>query len=152
MFRRHHYLSGDLHRSARCFIARVGGRPAAFTAAISHPNAQGGFWREHRSVCLPDFQGVGIGNALSEFVAALFAATGKPYMSVTSHPGMIRHRLRSPKWVMYRAPSFGHRNVHLAQNLNRAAALCRRTAGFRFVGEPNATDAARFGLPVRCIP
>lgn len=152
MFHRHHYLNGQLHRSARCFIARVDGRPAAFTAVISHPNAQGGFWREHRSVCLPDFQGAGIGHALSEFVASLFAASGKPYLSVTSHPGMIAHRLRSARWTMYRAPSFGHRNVRLGRNLNRTAALCRRTAGFRFVGPPNPAEAARFGIPLRNSP
>jgi hypothetical protein len=36
--------------------------------------------------CLPDFQGVGIDNAMSEFVASLFVATGKPHFSSTSHP------------------------------------------------------------------
>jgi hypothetical protein len=151
MFRQHHYLSGELHRSARCFLGRIEGRPAAFTAVISHPGALGGFWREHRTVCLPDFQGAGIGNALSEYVASLFAATGKPYLSVTSHPAMIAHRRRSSQWIMYRAPSFGHRNVQLARNLNRSAALCRRTAGFRFVGPQNRADALRFGLSVRAV-
>lgn len=148
LFRHHHYLSGDLHPAARCFVARVAGRPAAFTAVLSHPNRDGGYWREHRSVCLPDFQGVGIGSALSEFVASLFLATGKRYLSITSHPGMIQHRLRSPKWIMYRAPSLGRRNTGHELTLNRTAALFRRTAGFRFVGEPNVTDATRLGLPV----
>lgn len=147
LFRHHHYLSGELNRAARCFVAEVTGRPAAFTAVLSHPNRQGGYWREHRSVCLPDFQGVGIGNALSEFVAALYRATGKEYLSITSHPGMIRHRLRSPKWVMYRTPGFGHRNCGGAGVFNRTVALGRRTAGFRYVGEPNVEQARRFGLP-----
>jgi hypothetical protein len=31
-----------------------------------------GWWREHRTVCQPDFQGVGLENALSEFVASKF--------------------------------------------------------------------------------
>lgn len=147
-FRHHHYLSGDLNPAARCFEARIGNRPAAFTAVLNHPNRDGGYWREHRSVCLPDFQGVGIGSALSEFVASLFAATGKRYLSVTSHPGVIAHRLRSPQWLLYRAPSFGHNNTGNTRWFNRTAALCRRTAGFRFVGEPNAADAVRLGLPV----
>ena len=47
-------------------------------------------------MCLLVFQGVGIGNAMSEFVASLFAATGKPYVSTTSHPAMIRHRALAP--------------------------------------------------------
>jgi hypothetical protein len=149
VFRPHHYLNGGLNRAARCFVAKVAGRSAAFTAVLSHPHPCGGFWREHRAVCLPDFQGVGIGNALSEFVASLFAATGKRYLSITSHPGMIQHRLHSPKWVMYRAPSFGTRNMGREQALNRTAALSRRTAGFRFIGEPNVEMATRFGLCLR---
>ncbi|MSR59522.1 MAG: ABC transporter ATP-binding protein [Planctomycetaceae bacterium] len=148
VFRQHHYLSGDLNRVARCFEARVAGRPAAFTAVLSHPNRSGGFWREHRTVCLPDFQGVGIGHALSEYVASLFQATGKRYLSITSHPGMIQHRLRSSHWVMYRAPSLGRKNTGREPAFNRTAALCRRTAGFRYVGPANFRDALKFGLAV----
>jgi len=148
LFHRHHYLNGDLNKAARCFVARVDGRPAAFVAVLSHPNREGGFWREHRAVCLPDFQGVGIGNALSEFVASLYRATGKRYLSITSHPGMIQHRLRSPAWVMYRAPSFGAKNMGKTQRFNRTAALTRRTAGFQYVGPANGEMARRFGLRV----
>lgn len=147
-FHRHHYLSGDLNRAARCFVARVEGRPAAFVAVLYHPHRPCGFWREHRAVCLPDFQGIGIGNALSEFVASLYQATGRRYLSITSHPGMIQHRLRSPNWMMYRAPSFKAKNEGRLRHLNRAAALTRRTAGFRYIGPANPAVARQFGLAV----
>jgi GNAT superfamily N-acetyltransferase len=147
LFRHHHYLSGELNRRARCFSARVAGRPAAFAAVLIHPDRYGGFWREHRVVCLPDFQGVGIGNALSEFVASMFVATRKRYMSITSHPGMIRHRVRSPRWIMYRAPSLGRKNDgRIRSGLDRTASLGRRTAGFRYVGAAAVEEALRFGL------
>jgi GNAT superfamily N-acetyltransferase len=142
LFKPHHYLSGDLNPAAKCFVAFFEGRPAAFTAVLSHPDPQGGYWREHRSVCLPDYQGVGIGNALSEFVAGMFRATGKRYISVTSHPGMIAHRRRSPKWIMYRSPSFVSKNTGRHTAFNRTAALKRLTAGFRYIGPANA-EAAR---------
>jgi hypothetical protein len=121
-------------------------RPAAFTAVIHRPDAKGGFWAEHRTVCLPDFQGVGIGNALSEFVAALFVATGKRYCSRTSHPAMIRHRARSPLWSMHEAPALGSRHSGKYAAFNRSAALERLTAGFRFVGPPNHEAARGFGI------
>jgi GNAT superfamily N-acetyltransferase len=149
LFHRHHYLSGNLNRAARCFIARLDGRAAAFVAVLYHPHRAGGFWREHRVVCLPDFQGVGIGNALSEFVASLFQATGRRYLSITSHPGMIQHRLRSPHWVMYRAPSFKSKNRGTARSLDRTTAVTRRTAGFQYIGPPCPAEARRFGLSVR---
>jgi ABC-type dipeptide/oligopeptide/nickel transport system ATPase subunit len=80
----HHYLSHDLHRAAMCFAGLVGGELAAFTAVLPFPHAKRPGWREHRTVCLPDYQGVGRGNRMSEAVASLFAATGKPYFSATS--------------------------------------------------------------------
>ena len=146
IFRGHHYLSGDLNRSARCFVAMCEGRPAAFTAVLSQPGAGGGMWREHRTVCLPDFQGVGLGHALSELTAAMHRATGKRYCSVTSHPGMIAHRLRSPLWRMYRAPSLGHRTRGRHEKFNRTAALQRLTAGFEFVGPADPTSARVLGV------
>jgi len=148
LFRPHHYLSGRLHRGAHCFVGRVEGRPAVFTAVLSQPGPGGGLWREHRTVCLPDFQGVGLGHRLSEFVAAIFRATGKRYTSVTAHPGMVAHRLRSPLWRLIRAPSLGHRTTGAHAAFNRTAALGRLTAGFQFIGPPDRAGARLLGLPV----
>jgi hypothetical protein len=169
LFRHHHYLSTQLNRAAKCFVAfvveKVEGielvekemrfdssthsnvlRPAAFAAVIHRPGSGGGYWAEHRTVCLPDFQGVGIGNALSEFVAAMFAATGKRYCSRTSHPAMIRHRAASKLWNMHRGASFGNRHSGKFAAFNHSAALNRLTAGFRYVGPANHHAARLFGL------
>src|SRR5205807_7148941 len=64
LFRPHHYMSGELARGATCFGARWNGRLVAFSAWI-HAFTKRGGKREHRTVTLPDFQGVGIGHALS---------------------------------------------------------------------------------------
>jgi hypothetical protein len=139
LFKPHHYLSGDLHPSARCYVAAARldddagpALPAAFAAAIAFPHPTHPGWREHRCVCLPDFQGVGIGNALSEFVAAKFAAEGKRYTSTTSHPAMIRHRARSTLWRMIRKPGLNTR--HKGLDGSRATAPRRLTASFEYVG------------------
>lgn len=102
-------------------------------------------------MCLPDFQGVGIGNALSEFVAALFVATGKRYCSRTSHPAMIRHRAASKLWTMHRGIAFGARHAGEYARFNRSAAVQRLTAGFRFIGAPNVEAARRFGIVSKTI-
>jgi hypothetical protein len=169
LFKPHHYLSGELNQAAKCFVAFVDDsvegveeskgsteysvlstqysvRPAAFTAVLHAPDGKGGYWREHRTVCLPDFQGVGIGNALSEFVASLFVATGKRYCSRTSHPAMIRHRATSKLWRLNRAPAFGSKQSAACAAFNRSAALDRLTAGFRYIGPPNCEAALRLGI------
>jgi hypothetical protein len=120
------------------------GEPAAFTAVVHFPHPIRPGWREHRTVCLPDFQGVGIGNAVSEFVAGSFRATGKPYRSVTSSPAMIQHRARSALWKMTRPPSLTGPQKMSA--LNRTCAWNRLTASFEYVGPPRYEEAQAFGL------
>ena len=147
IFSKHHYLSASLHRAAKCFVASVQGLPAAFVAVLPFPHPRVPGWREHRCVCLPDFQGVGIGNALSEYVAGLFASTGKPYSSVTSHPGMIAHRARSKTWRMKRfgfvpQPGVGSSVSAVDKNISRN----RLTGGFEYRGAARADDAAGFEI------
>ncbi|MCI0703587.1 MAG: GNAT family N-acetyltransferase [Planctomycetia bacterium] len=153
LFKHHHYLDISLNKTAKCFIALWRGRPVAFASAIHTPHRKS-FWREHRTVCLPDFQGVGIGNALSEFVAGVMKCLGKPYCSTTGNPAMIRHRARSPLWKMKRGPSRtgldrGEMRRGFGQNL-MSRAVNRLTAGFEYVGPARPEDARRLG--VGCSP
>ncbi len=129
LFAPHHYLSQAIARSAVCFLATWKERPVAFSAWLPFVGAGPRTRREHRTVTLPDYQGVGIGNALSDFVASLWAALGYRAISTTTHPAMIRARLRSPNWKMHRRPSFASGP---AGRFRRAAT--RLTAGFHYVG------------------
>jgi energy-coupling factor transporter ATP-binding protein EcfA2 len=152
LFSRHHYLNGKIHAGAQCFAGLVEGQPAAFVAVIFFPHADRPGWREHRCVCLPDFQGVGIGNAMSEFVASLYAATGKPYRSVTSHPAMIHHRAKSSAWRLKRAPSRvqpNYRSGRQTDLCSKTSSSRRMTASFEYVGEARRDIAVQFGLKVR---
>ena len=104
LFAPHHYLSDRAGRSAVCFLASWHERPVAFSAWLPFVGSGPKTRREHRTVTLPDYQGVGIGNALSDFVASLWAGLGYRAISTTTHPAMIRARLRSPNWQMHRKP------------------------------------------------
>lgn len=105
VFRTHHYLSDNLHQAARCFGAFAEGRPVAFCAVLHfpHPKAKN-IKRGHRTVVLPDYQGLGLGPALSEFVGSVVRGLGYRYLSQTSHPRMIRARKASTKWRTVRDP------------------------------------------------
>jgi len=107
-YREHHYLSGDLNITAQCLEAYWKGQPVAFTAALHFPHPKTkNIIRGHRMVCLPDFQGVGIGNALSVFEGSYFRALGKRYRSTASHPAVIFTRMKSPLWRRDKKPDFG---------------------------------------------
>lgn len=106
LFRRHHYLNTNIQRAAKCFVAFWGEEPVAFSAWLAHRvgRRNANDMREHRTVVLPDFQGVGIGNRVSEFCASIWRGidpTAKAY-STTSHPGMIHYRNASPLWLATR--------------------------------------------------
>ncbi len=132
LFAPHHYLSGDLARSAVCFLASWAERPVAFSAWLPFVGAGPPTRREHRTVTLPDFQGVGIGNALSDLIASLWAGLGYRAISTTTHPAMIRARLRSPHWHMHRPPSLARGRERRLRGLKHATT--RLTAGFAYVG------------------
>lgn len=99
IFKKHHYLSGKVNKSANSFVASISGKPVAMTSVIAFPsgNWKDG-WRGHRTVVLPEFQGLGIGNAISEAVAEHIISQGARFFSKTSHPAMGEHREKSVKW------------------------------------------------------
>src|SRR5207237_1450337 len=138
LFAPHHYLSAALCRSSVCFLASWHDRPVAFSAWLPFVGAGPKTRREPRPVTLPDYQGVGLGNALSDFVASLWAGLGYRAISTTTHPAMIRARLRSPNWEMHRRPSFATSHEGRLRH-----ATTRLTAGFRYVGPSLAYAAAR---------
>lgn len=137
LFAGNHYLSADLNKASTCFILMIGGEPAAFTAVLSFPHPKiKDVWKEHRTVTLPDYQGFGLGNRLSEFVGEWLSKRGKKFRSVTSHPAMIGHRYRSSCWIMDRAPSRVPRPTYegtIGQKKSRSEG--RLTASFEYIPE-----------------
>ena len=133
LFRAHHYLSGAIHPSAQAFLAAWEGRPVAFSAWVSALVKYGGK-REHRTVTLPDYQGVGIGHALSGFCAALWKGLGYRALSTTTHPAFVAARLKSPQWRLRRAPALARPPGKGRRSLRHAST--RLTAGFEYVGPP----------------
>jgi len=129
LFAPHHYLSHDLAPSATCFVAYWRGQPVAFSAWLPFVGAGRPARREHRTVTLPDFQGVGMGQALAAFVASLWRGLGYRALSTTTHPALIAARQRSPHWVLRRAPSLARNHEGQLRH-----ATTRLTAGFEYTG------------------
>ena len=84
---------------SRCFAAVIEGSPAAFYAVISYPSGTvKNAFRGHRLVTHPDYQGLGIGPRLSDFVAQAYVAEGKRFFAKTAHPRLGEYRERSIEW------------------------------------------------------
>jgi GNAT superfamily N-acetyltransferase len=151
LFSRHHYMTAEHHPGAKCFCAFVQKQPVAFCSVIHFPHKAGGWWKEHRTVVLPDYQGVGIGNALSEYVGSLFKATGKPYRDVTAHPGHVHHRAKSPLWKVTRQmsrmrPQSKKTSLNRGVGTAKTVSSSRLTMSFEYVGPARPEEARKFGL------
>ena len=136
IFKGHHYLSADLNKASKIYLATIEGEPAAMTAILPFPHPRlKNVWKEHRTVVLPDYQGFGLGNRLSEHVGDLLLREGKRYTSVTSHPAMIHYRAKSKKWIMKRGPSRLAAPGAKAKTQNsKNTSIMRLTASFEYIG------------------
>ena len=98
-FQRFHYLDTAISRSAHYYVLLLGNKPIGFHAAIHSTNRDiHSYWRGHRTVILPEFQGMGIGTRFSDAIAQMYVDKGLRYFSKTAHPSFGEHRERSPLW------------------------------------------------------
>jgi GNAT superfamily N-acetyltransferase len=102
VFAEFHYLNKKINDAAQFFVAYWNEVPVGCVAVCGFPGAvrQGTAKREHRTVILPDFQGLGIGTKFSDAVARIiFVHEGRFYFSRTAHPRFGAHRESSSMWV-----------------------------------------------------
>jgi GNAT superfamily N-acetyltransferase len=141
MFARHHYLTGSLSTAARCFLALWHGVPVAFCATVSLIGRRNR-WRISRIVTLPDYQGIGIGTAVMEEVAELHRREGERVNATASHPAVIAHCRRSPKWRTVNVKKTGTRGAgHFIRGYRGSGG--RSVVSFEYVGSPADTPAPR---------
>ena len=99
LFRKYHYLNSNILSSSKSYCAFIDEKPVAFCSITRfvHGKVKNAM-RGHRTVVLPDYQGLGIGVSLSDFVADLVLKSGERFISTTSSPAMIFFRKKSSKW------------------------------------------------------
>ena len=99
MFSKHHYLTANINRSARCWVVQWEGTAIGFAAVIPMPSGTlQNAWRGHRTVVLPEFQGLGMGVRISDAMGMMVRAEGGRYFSKSSSPRLGEYRNNSPLW------------------------------------------------------
>ena len=132
MFKRHHYLSGSLCETARCYVALWRGEPTVFCAVVPLIG-RGGHWRITRLVALPDYQGLGLGLAVAEAVARLYRRDRLRMNITASHPAVVAHCRRSPAWRCVQVRKTGSPRARGFVGNYRGSAG-RAVASFEYVG------------------
>ncbi len=145
LFAPHHYLTAEINHSATCFGAFYRGRAVAFDAWLPFVGAlkdSRKARRGHRTVCLPDFQGVGIGRALFDTIASAWAGLGYRAFSRTAHPAEIASRQRGGNWQLTRH-GFTAKDTGRQSSLAKSRTTDRRAASFEWCGTPMPAEEAR---------
>jgi GNAT superfamily N-acetyltransferase len=138
MFRGYHYLSGSLASAARCYCAVYQDRPVAFIAVMNvHMRAQ--YYRVHRLVVLPDYQGIGVGKRLLNFIAELYSSqTKRPFYIITSNPQLVRGNLDHWKVTRCGHASRGRENTRINSELSDSLSRKRITISMMYI--PGAAE------------
>ena len=136
MFREYHYLNSSLSITSRCYAATLDDRPVAFIAVIL-VKFKTAYWRVSRLVVLPDYQGIGIGKQLLNFIAELYTSqTRLPFILVTSNPQLVRGTLGKnwkPKRYGHASKMLNYSFSDLAKNLANSTSRGRLTATLQYI-------------------
>jgi energy-coupling factor transporter ATP-binding protein EcfA2 len=136
-FSKYHYLDTRMSRSVHCYVLLLGDKPIGFHAAIHSTNRDiHSYWRGHRTVILPEFQGMGIGTAFSDAIAEIYVGRGLRYFSKTAHPSFGEHREKSDLW----RPTSTNKKSRLGSYLLKDG-TARKMPGYG--GTTTARDAGR---------
>lgn len=135
LFKKHHYLSADLNKSARIFVAYWENTPVACIAILPQPSGyfKNG-WRVSRIVVLPDYQGLGIGIKLLEYVAKLVKGVdGESHLFIrTVHPSVVNYCLNnSEDW---RETSHSRKTADKCKGFKNYKVDTRICYAFEYVG------------------
>lgn len=138
IFRKYHYLTSALANNAHCYVAFLNEIPIAFNAVIPQPCRNKKLKRSHRLVVLPDYQGLGIGHRLSNFVADIYISHGYDFHAVNSNRLLYKTRMRDPAWILKRSGKIkskaGSKDF---LSFNDTRSINRNTYTFKYIGESN---------------
>ena len=143
MFRQYHYLSGSLVPHARCYCAVYHDRPIAFIAVV-HIHMKARYYGVTRLVVLPDYQGIGVGKRLLNFIAELYTSQTKiPFYILTSNPQIIRGNMANWKITRYGHASKGRGNTRINEELRGSLSRRRITVSLKYARIECETDKNR---------
>ncbi len=141
MFRNYHYLNNSLGAGVRCYVALYQSKPIAFVA-IACVKMKTKYYRVSRLVVLPDYQGIGIGKQLLNFMAELYTSQTKlPFRILTSNPQIIHGNMAN--WLIDRFghANMGRRNTRINRELKNSLSRNRITVSLKFVSQKGVQTA-----------
>lgn len=109
-FRKHHYLNHNLNKVADQYVGYIEDKPVVFCAVLHQPHSKSkNIKRCTRLVVVPDYQGLGIGGRMLDYVGGLYKDKGYRFTIVTSNPALNNSLKKNIKWKL---KSIGRKSKH----------------------------------------
>lgn len=142
LFKQHHYLTHDLNKAAKCFVALWNEKPVAFMAILPFPSGviENGF-RISRVVVLPDFQGLGIGFKICNWFGQIYKNDDKTMYIKTSNPALWSVFNKNDNWE-FCGETKGEAKAEMMQSKKMKSKghfkeSTRISKSFKFIGPKN---------------
>jgi len=133
IFRKYHYLSDSHNKAAKIYTLTMNDNAVGFISVIHFPHSKvKNFKKVHRLVILPDYQGLGLGKILLNYVAKLYKNKGFRFRIVTASIPLINSLKRDIKWAMCAFAKPSARSNTSTSQVNISTNTDRYSASFEY--------------------
>lgn len=130
IFKQHHYLTEDLNKAAQCYVFLWNDKPIAFVGILPFPGVGDSKTRRiSRIVVLPDFQGLGLGKEIVNYISALYWKEEHQMFIRTMNPALGIALDRDENW----SQTAGHLKVPPKDTSGRKL-IERPSYSFKYTG------------------
>jgi len=99
------------------------------------------YYRVTRLVVLPDYQGIGVGKRLLNFVAELYVSQTKvPFYILTSNPQIIRGNMKNWKITRFGHASKGRGNTRINNEIRSSLSRKRLTVSLQYIPDSKTKE------------
>ena len=129
-------MSNKHNSVAKKFVAEINNVPVAWCSVLHFPHPKTkNLKKVHRLVVRSDYQGIGIGSCLLNWVAEYYTSHGYRFFIVTGLSYLAKNLSRSNKWVLKRQSFNSPISSSSSKEMAKTTATKRLTASFEFIAK-----------------
>jgi ABC-type lipoprotein export system ATPase subunit len=138
IFKQHHYLSEDLNKAANNYVVCWNDKPICFVGILPFPGVGDEKTRRiSRIVVLPDFQGLGLGKSILNYISALYAQEKSTMYIRTMSPALGIALSKDQNWIATSS------NLKIpGQDSNGRKMIERPSYSYKYIGEISKDDTS----------
>ncbi len=138
IFKHHHYLSDELNKAASSYVILWNEKPIAFIGILPFPGVGDEKTRRiSRIVVLPDFQGLGIGKDLLNYISSLYQKEKSTMYIRTMSPALGLSLANDKNWMATSS------NLKIPQADSSGRKLIERPSySYKYIGEESEHDTS----------